>query len=514
VSAAIVAVELLVLAIIVALITKRLRLPYTIGLVVCGLVVGITRVLPVHVDRDLLLLVLLPPLLFEGALNMDLELLREQWFPVALYAVVGTVLSAGIIGVTVWAAGPLIGLSVPLPVALFLGTILSATDPVSVLAMFKELGVEKRLAVIVEGESVFNDGIAVVLYLVMYGAVSAGGPLPGLGDGLARVVLVAGGGAAVGLAVGWVTYRILRHIDDHLLEVMISVVLAWGSYLLAERVHASGVLAAVCAGLLIGNHGRLFSMSPTTRVTLGAFWEVAAFIVNSFLFILIGLQMDRAAFAHHLPAIVLTTLAMLFSRAAVVHALAPIVRLAGWHIPRSWEHVLNVGGLRGSIPVALALGLPAGLAEREMLLACVFGAVFFSMLAQGLAIKPLLARLGLLGVDEHQRAYERKLAEVVSLKAALREADRLSEAGEVAPPVHAVLTAEIREAHDRLSAELGELQVQHDVLRHTQEIRARRRLLLVRRAAVDDAFRKGLVSEQVVEDVRRDIDGLMAELPH
>lgn len=513
-STATTAIELLLLAIVVALITKRFRLPYTIGLVACGLVVGVARVLPLEVDRDLLLLVLLPPLLFEGALNMDLELLREQWFPVALYAVAGTVLGTIVIGLFLYGLTQLLGPGISLPVAMFLGTILSATDPVSVLAMFKELGVEKRLAVILEGESVFNDGIAVVLYLVMYGAVRPGGQMPGVVEGLSQALAVAGGGAAIGLGVGWVVYRILQHIDDHLLEVMISVVLAWGAYLLAERVHASGVLAAVCAGLVIGNYGRLFSMSPTTRVTLGAFWEVAAFIANSFLFILIGLQMDRAAFARHLPMIGATIAAMLISRAVVVHALAPLTRAAGWNLPRSWEHALNIGGLRGSIPVALALGLPPTMPEREMLLACVFGAVFFSLLVQGLAIKPVLARLGLLGIDEHQRSYEHKLAESVGLQAALKEADRLAEAGEIAPPVHLRLTEEMRAGLTRLTTEIGELQDRHDLLRQRQEIRARRRLLHARRGAVDDAFRRGVISEQVLEDVRRDIDGLVAELPH
>lgn len=513
-STATVAIELLLLAIVVALITKRLRLPYTIGLVGCGLIVGLAKVLPVEVDRDLLLLVLLPPLLFEGALNMDLELLREQWFPVALYALAGTVLGAATIGVMVWLPANALGHPVSLTVAIFLGTILSATDPVSVLSMFKELGVDKRLAVILEGESVFNDGIAVVLYLVMYGAVIPDGHLPTLAEGMTKAIAVAGGGAAIGLAVGWVVYRVLQRIDDHLLEVMISVVLAWGAYLLAERVHTSGVLAVVCAGLIIGNYGRLFSMSPTTRVTLGAFWEVAAFIANSFLFILIGLQMDRAAFARHLPMIGLTVAAMAVSRALVVHGLAPIVRMAGWNIPRTWEHTLNVGGLRGSIPVALALGLPAGMAEREMLLACVFGAVVFSLLAQGLAIKPLMVRLGLVGVDEQQRAYEHKLADALSIRAALREVDRLLEGGEIAPPMHAELAGELSASHARLTAEIDVLQAQHDLLRRGQLMRARRRLLHVRRSAVDDAFRRGVISEQVYEAARRDIDGLVAELTH
>ncbi|MBI4860189.1 MAG: Na+/H+ antiporter [Candidatus Riflebacteria bacterium] len=512
-SEATIAVELLLLAIIMAMASKHFRLPYTTALVVCGLGVGITHFIPLKVERDLILLVFLPPLLFEGALNMDLELLKEQWFPVALLALVGTTISALVIGFLLWIIAPgVTAQPVSLLAALFLGTILSATDPVSVLAMFKQYGVEKRLAIILEGESVFNDGIAVVLYLVMYDVVQAGGALPGGFDVLGRAASVAGGGIAIGLAVGWVTYRILAHIDDHLLEVMISVVLAWGSYVLAERLHMSGVLATACAGLIIGNYGRLFSMSPTTRVTLGAFWEVMTFIANSFVFILIGMQIDRASFARHWPLMLVVVVLVLASRVVVVFGLIPLTRAAGWSIPRSWTHVLNLGGLRGSIPIALALGLPATFPGREMFQTAVFGAVFFSLVAQGLMIKPLLTRLGLVGADARQREFERRMARAISLKAALRELLRMGDDGEVSPGLQEKLTQEMELEKELLTREIRELQDSHDFLARAQEVRARRRLLATQRSAIDDTFRKGLISEQVLEDSRREIDSLASEL--
>ncbi|MBI4865298.1 MAG: cation:proton antiporter [Candidatus Riflebacteria bacterium] len=354
--------------------------------------------------------------------------------------------------------------------------------------------------------------IAVVLYLVMFDIVRPGGTLPGLADVLTQAASVAGGGVAIGLAVGWVTYRILAHIDDHLLEVMISVVLAWGSYVLAERLHASGVLATACAGLIIGNYGRLFSMSPTTRVTLGAFWEVMTFIANSFVFILIGMQIDRASLGRHWPLMVMVVALVLVSRAVVVFGLTPIARLAGWSIPRSWLHVLNLGGLRGSIPIALALGLPPTFPGREMFQTAVFGAVFFSLLVQGLTIKPMLTRLGLVGADARQSEFERRMSRAICLKAALRELRRMGEDGEVSPALQERLTQEMELEKELLTREIRKLQEGHDFLTRAQEVRARRRLLAAQRSAIDDTFRRGLISEQVLEDSRREIDSLASEL--
>ncbi len=502
-----IAIELLLLAIAMAVVTKYIRLPYTTALVICGLAVGITHFLPIRIERDLILMVFLPPLLFEGALNMDLDLLKEQWLPVLLYALVGTVLGAAIIGGLLWLLTPL-----PFLYALFLGTILSATDPVSVLAMFKQYGVEKRLAIVLEGESVFNDGIAVVLYLVMYGIVKEGGHVPTAGQALGEAGLIAGGGAAVGLVVGWVAYRALKRIDDHLLEVMISVVLAWGAYLLAERFHMSGVLATACAGLIIGNFGRYFAMSPTTRVTLNSFWEVAAFIANSFVFILIGVQIEGASFARHGWAMVAAVLAVVVSRGAVVYGLAPVLRLGGWRFPLSWQHVMNVGGLRGSIPIALVLGLPAAMADRELFLTAVFGVVFFSLVVQGLAIKPLLSRLGLIGLDARQLEFETKLGRAMSLKSALRELKELAEDGEVSPPLFERISREIQKEKEDISREIGVLQEQHDFLRDGEERRVMRRLLHARRSAVEDVFRRGVISEPALDEIRREIDALAADL--
>ena len=255
-------VELLVVAIVVAIIVKYIRLPYTIALVFAGVGVGFLPLVPAFpVDPSLWLLLFLPPLLFEGTINMDLELLRRYAKPVGLLAFLGTLISVALLAT---AFHHLLGM--PVAVATLLGVMLSPTDPVSVLSLFKEYGVARGLQTIVEGESVFNDGVAVVLYVIVLHVL--GGEPVTVVEGVVEFTKVVAGGALVGVVLGYLTHRLYSQIDDHLVEVGLSVALAYGSFLVAERLEVSGVIAVVVAGLIIGNYGRIFSMSPSTRLSL------------------------------------------------------------------------------------------------------------------------------------------------------------------------------------------------------------------------------------------------------
>lgn len=422
-------IELGLVASAVALAAYFWRIPYTIALVVAGLVLGFTRVIDVHLSKELMLFLLLPPLLFEGALYMDLEHLRRYATPVGLLALVGTLVSAGSIGTIVHYA-----LSVPWGVALLLGVMLSPTDPVSVLAMFKQYGVPKGLQTVLEGESVFNDGIGIVLYLLVLEVV--GGAPFSLGRATVAFLTVACGGAAMGFGAGYLAHRLLGRLDDHLTEVMISVVLAFGAYTLAETLHVSGVVAAVVAGLIIGNYGTVFSMSPTTRLSLLNFWAVLAFLVNSAVFLLIGLDFSVERLPANLPAMGVTILAVLVGRSVAVYALVPLSnRLSPGpaQISPSWQHVLNWGGLRGTIPVALALGLAPALRDIDgfHLPTVVFGVALFSLVGQGLTMKPLLTRLGLIGAEEARLEYETYLGKLMAVQVALVEVEELHKRGEI-----------------------------------------------------------------------------------
>jgi CPA1 family monovalent cation:H+ antiporter len=311
---------------------------------------------------------------------------------------------------------------------------LSPTDPVSVLAMFKQYGVPKGLQTVLEGESVFNDGIGIVLYLLVLEVV--GGAPFSLGRATVAFLTVACGGAAMGFGAGYLAHRLLGRLDDHLTEVMISVVLAFGAYTLAETLHVSGVVAAVVAGLIIGNYGTVFSMSPTTRLSLLNFWAVLAFLVNSAVFLLIGLDFSVERLPANLPAMGVTILAVLVGRSVAVYALVPLSnRLSPGpaQISPSWQHVLNWGGLRGTIPVALALGLAPALRDIDgfHLPTVVFGVALFSLVGQGLTMKPLLTRLGLIGAEEARLEYETSLGKLMAVQVALVEVEELHKRGEI-----------------------------------------------------------------------------------
>lgn len=382
-------IEILLVALIVALVTRRTRRPYTIALVIAGLGLGMLQWADaIHLSKELVLMLFLPPLLFEGALHIRAAILRPRAGLVLFYAIVGTLLTALIVGAAAhwllgfdWSSG------------LLLGAILAPTDPVSVLATFRAARVDAELATIVEGESLFNDGTAVVLYLMLLAAVG-GAPLDPL-QGIGQFALVVGGGALVGLGLGILATRLLNRLGDHLIEVMLTLIVAYGAFLLAEQLHLSGVIAVAVAGLAIGNHGWSRAPSPETRENVALFWEVVVFLANSVLFLLIGFELHPNLLIDDLLSIVTVFGVLIAGRALIVYGSAAVARWKKRGLPASWQHVIVWGGLKGSIPVALALGLPPNLPGRDELVAIIFGVVLFSLLGQGLTLSPLLRRLGL-----------------------------------------------------------------------------------------------------------------------
>jgi len=382
-------VALLLAALVVGILAERTKVPYTVALLLASL--------PLYFARETilfgpwLLLVFLPALIFEAAWNLDRAALGRTWPAIAMLAVPGVAFTAGVVGFGLVALHQM-----ALAPALLLGIILSATDPVAVIATFKRLAVPPDLATIVEGESLFNDGAAVVLYgvaLTAFGLSATGGASARPGALIEGAVALAGalGGLLLGTFTAFVVSQAMRLVADAMLQVVASIVTAYGAYLLAETLHCSGIFAAIAAGIAL----RAFGSARPADVDedIAGFWGVAAFIANSLVFLLMGLRIELPRIVHE-PALVASTLGLLLvSRLALAYAGLPLVRIAGENI--RWRHVVAASGLRGALSLALAVSLPAEVPMRPQILDAVFGAVCITLVAQGLAIGPLVARLRL-----------------------------------------------------------------------------------------------------------------------
>ena len=337
-------------------------------------------------------------LLFAGALHVNINDLAQQKWIIAMLAVFGTVASTLIVGTLVWWLMAALGLSISFMYCLLFGALISPTDPIAVLGILKTAGAPKSLEAQIAGESLFNDGIAVVLFVVLLNIAGGGHEIS-----VARVLLLfmeeAGGGVVFGLAVGYCAYLMLRKIDNYQVEILLTLALVMGGYALASAIHVSGPIAIVVAGLLIGNHGRAFAMSEQTRRNLDTFWELIDEILNAVLFVLIGFEILMLAFNRQIViAALLSIPVVLLARFISVGIPIVLVRLKGRFSPHGIK-ILTWSGLRGGISVALALSLPGG-QQRHLILAVTYLIVVFSIGVQGLTLGRLVMRGGGEGVSE------------------------------------------------------------------------------------------------------------------
>ena len=383
------ALSLLGLAILVALAARRLRLPYTVGLVLAGAALAATRShAGLALTHDLIFDVVLPPLLFEAALNLSWSDLRRDLLPVVALSTIGVALCASVV-----TGGLVVGLGWPIESALVFGALISATDPIAVIALIKESRVTGRLSLLIEAESLFNDGAAAVLFalILVWAAHDPAAAQDPLGA-VTTFLVVAGGGLAAGFSVGLIAVMVAGTSEDHLVETALTVVAAFGSFLIAEHFGASGVLASVVAGMTMGNLGVLtpkerfgLSITPHGRAFVLEFWEFAAFLANSLVFLLIGSAMAAIDFAREgFLALALIVALALLGRAVAVYPVCLAFLRSRWAIPLNQQHLMWWGGLRGALALALALALPADLPRRDDILISAFAVVAFSVIVQGL----------------------------------------------------------------------------------------------------------------------------------
>lgn len=495
-------IGLLFVSVLVGIAANRLRVPYTVGLVIIGLILTIRGQVVVQISPNLILALLVPPLIFEAAFHLNYNDLRHNLVPILTLAVPGVILTTILVGVVVaWGTG------LALSLALVFGALVSATDPVSVVALFRTMGVPKRLSVILEGESLFNDGTAIVIFNLVLVIALQGFQTFNLVDGLLEFIRVAGGGLITGFLLGWVISQAISRIDDYLIETTLTSVLAFGSYLIAQHLlGVSGVLAVVAAGLVNGNIGPR-GMSPTTRIVVFNFWEYVAFISNSFIFLLIGLRIDLRQLFNSWQLIIWAVIAILITRAITVYGLSRISR----SIPIKWQHVLYWGGLRGAISLALALSLPTVLQGSDQVRFMAFGVVLFTLLVQGFTMAPLVRRLDLVERSEMQDEYERRHARAVASRASYEHLERRYRQGLLSDHVWKTLAPFLAEHSRHLAESVQEVFVSDPSVEAEEMDTARREALRAQRSALNSLRRDGVISDENYARLVAEVDAALTE---
>jgi CPA1 family monovalent cation:H+ antiporter len=490
--------ELLLIVSVVAVVVRRFRIPYTVGLVLAGLALSFRPPIKIELTPELILAILLPPLVFEAAFHLNIDKLRRNVGTILLLAIPGVILTTLITG------GILsFGAGLPLRAALVFGALIAATDPVSVVAIFRRIGAPKRLEVMLEGESLFNDGTAIVLFGIALGALGTGDF--SVVQGTIDFVIIAGGGILVGLVLGVIAIPLLARIDDHLVETTLTTVLAFGSYMVAEQLHVSGVLAVVIAGLIAGNIGRK-EMSPTTRIAVLNFWEYVAFLANSVIFLVIGLGVDLPGLVADWQPILWAIVAVLVSRAVGIYGLSRL----GRPIPPNWRHVMWWGGLRGAIALALALSVPLSMGEeRSTLLHMAFGVVLFTLLVQGLSMEGLVKRLGLVTQSEDQSDYEIRRARALAARSGHEHMQRMYTEGLISLHTWERVQPILRDRSEALAKAVQELLRRSPGLEADEVLSARKEELRAQRDMLTKLRRDGVINDVTFEHLVAEVDAAM-----
>jgi len=494
-------VEIVILMMVIVSVAMGVRyfskLPYTIALIFAGIILSFFHTFPdIHLTPDLIFHILLPPLLFEAAFNLNANESKANIKPILIYAVFGVIVSTFVIAFFLQTVFGLFDIdnNIPIIALLLFGVVISSTDPISVLAIFKELGVPKRLSSIIEGESLLNDGISIVVFTIILSLAISHGEFH-IVDGIKDFVLVAFGGATVGVILGLTFSRITALVDDHLIEITLTTVVTYLTYIIAEYFSVSGVIAVIFAGLMVGNYGTKIGMSPTTRVSVKDFWDYIAFVINSVVFFIIGLEVSMINIATNFHYIALGVVAVLVGRIVSVVVLTPLINIIDKPISFKWQTIFIWGGVRGALAMALALAIPKEYEYRDMILMMTFGVVGFSLIVQGLSIASLLKLFKIGGKDKNLQKYEYEKGKLIAINGALEDLEIMYKEALISEHVYKLLleyqTKDLGKAKDII-----EDLAKNDDVREYEFKTSLKRLFLKQKDSIQDSMKHGIISLQ------------------
>ncbi len=504
---------LFVIASVVAVAARRVNLPYTIALMAVGLVLGSLHLLnPPHLTQELLYAIFLPPLIFESAIHLKASDMQKDLLPITTLVIPGVVLS------TLVTAAVMIPVSIHFtqidtitwPLGILFGAAVAATDPVSVVAIFQRLGVPRRLRLLVESESLLNDGTSIVVFILALHFLQ--GHIGSLQETLIDFVRIVGLGLLIGTIIGLLTAMVMRHLDDAMVTITLSTVAAYGSFLVADKLGVSGVMSTVAAGLIVGNRGFSQTLFPSIRISTETFWEYIAFAMNSLIFLLMGFEINLTMLWELWPIVLIAYLSVLVARFFVVNFTWVLFAPTRLKFPYSWSVVLSWGGLRGALSMVLALSIPDSLGFKEVIVTLVFGVVLLSIFIQGLTMTPVMQMLGLVSPVSQLKTYELTKTRISLLEDTLDEIEHLHKRRMLHAASYKELKEELQKELDHLNNELDELEPDKEALREEEVLRTKRRIYMEQKNSLFEMYQNGMISFEIYEELKSQIDAKLLEL--
>ena len=506
---------LFVAASLLAVVANRLRIPYTVALVLGGLILGTLHLFPTPVlTHDLLFSIFLPGLVFESAYHLSASAFWRDRLAIFGLAVPGVLTSIVVTAfVFLWTSRylpDLAAVTMPLGVALVFGATIAATDPISVVAIFRELQAPQRLTFLVESESLLNDGTAIVFF-TLFLAIAMGKPVTASALAV-KFLAVVGGGVLIGAIVGWLSSEVIKRVNDGMVEITFTILAAYGSFLVAMQLGYSGVISTVVAGLICGNYGAKRGMAPSVRLAVNTFWEYIGFALNSLVFLLVGLTIRLPDLLRIWPLVIAAYAAITIARGTVIYSMGALLSRSHARMPWSWNFVLIWGGIRGALSMVLVLSLPQHFPFREMLINLVFGVVLLTILIQGLSISPVARALGVLSRRHLPADFEMQRMRLTLAQMGVREIDRLRQEGVLDPQALDALATHYSQESEDAKDRLSKLDIADEDRFRTELSRLYRRLLTMQKQRLLDARQESLIGHENFERLTADIDAGLLEV--
>jgi len=503
---------LLIITSAVAMLTKKINLPYTIVLVSVGVVLGYLKLINApHLSKDMLYYIFLPPLIFQTAIHLKFDDLKRD-FPVILTLVIpGVILSTIVTGYVFLGIGEdIFKQSVDLSVGLLFGAAVAATDPVAVISIFEKLGVPRRLRFLVDSESLLNDGTSIVIFTIVLELINH--KLSSMDFAVVDFFFVVGVGLLVGYFIGLITDELIKRAEDPMVVITLTTVAAYLSFIVADKIGVSGVMSTVAAGLVIGQRSLLNPIYPTIKLTTETFWDYSAFLANSLIFLIIGFSINLSLLYKFWPLVLIAYIAMMLARFVVVFSTWGAFLKTSYKFPFSWSVVMSWGGIRGALTMVLALSLPDSFKYKEVIVTMVFGVVLLSIFFQGITVPFVIKFFKLNTSNEEIFKFEELKTKTSIIQHIINELNEMKNKMLITEKVYNELLAEYRNTLSSLNQEMQNFTFSTDDIKNEEVLKFKRELFMKEKQYLIDLYHNGSVSRKVYKKLSDEIDAKLFEI--